>query len=105
MTKAIRIHANGGPEVMRLDDIDTGQPGPGQALIHNGAVGVNYIDVHCRTGRYPLPALPVTLGMEAAGTAADGAPLFRSVGFGLFFVVVETPWECSGGGSTHSPTK
>jgi NADPH:quinone reductase len=79
MTKAIRIHANGGPEVMRLDDIDIGQPGPGQALIHNGAVGVNYIDVHCRTGRYPLPALPVTLGMEAAGTVEAVGPGVRVV--------------------------
>ena len=67
MAKAVRIHATGGPEVLSLDDVDVGKPGPGQALIRNTAIGVNFTDLHHRTGRYPLPQLPVTLGMEAAG--------------------------------------
>ncbi len=67
MARAIRIHRNGGPEVLTLDDVEPGTPGPGQALVRNGAAGVNFIDLHQRAGRYPLPALPVTLGMEGAG--------------------------------------
>ena len=68
MGKAVRIHRHGGPEVLSLDDVEIGPPGPGQALVRNRATGVNYIDLHHRNGRYPLPPLPVTLGMEGAGT-------------------------------------
>ena len=67
MTKAIRIHANGGPEVMHWEDVPTPEPGPGEALIRHGAVGLNYIDVYFRTGLYKSP-LPTTIGMEGAGT-------------------------------------
>lgn len=67
MTKAIRIHAQGGPEVMRWEDVPTPEPGPGEALVHHTAVGLNYIDVYFRTGLYKVPTLPATLGMEAAG--------------------------------------
>jgi NADPH2:quinone reductase len=67
MTKAIRIHANGGPDVMRWEDVPTPEPGPGEALIRHGAVGLNYIDVYFRTGLYKSP-LPTTIGMEGAGT-------------------------------------
>ena len=66
MTKAIRIHHNGGPEVMRWEDVPTPQPGPGEALVRHEAVGLNYIDVYFRTGLYKS-ALPTTIGMEAAG--------------------------------------
>jgi len=67
MTKAIRIHANGGPDVLRWEDVPTPDPGPGEALVHHAAVGLNYIDVYFRTGLYKS-ALPITLGMEASGT-------------------------------------
>ena len=66
MTKAIRMHANGGPEVMRWEDVPTPDPGPGEALVRHEAVGLNYIDVYFRTGLYKT-ALPATPGMEAAG--------------------------------------
>ena len=62
MTKAIRIHANGGPEVMRWEDVPTPEPGPGEALIRHEAVGLNYIDVYFRTGLYKS-ALPATIGV------------------------------------------
>jgi NADPH:quinone reductase-like Zn-dependent oxidoreductase len=65
-TKAIRIHAVGGPEVMRWEDMPLPAPGPGQATVRNHAVGLNYIDVYFRTGLYPQP-LPGGLGMEGAG--------------------------------------
>lgn len=67
MTHAIRIHANGGPEVMQWEDVPMPEPGPGEALVRHEAVGLNYIDVYFRTGLYKAP-LPSTPGMEAAGT-------------------------------------
>ncbi len=67
MTKAIRIHETGGPEVLRWEDIEVGDPGPGQVRIRHTAVGLNFIDVYHRTGLYPVPALPSGIGMEAAG--------------------------------------
>jgi NADPH2:quinone reductase len=66
MTKAIRIHETGGPEVMRWEDIDLGAPGLGQVLVRHTAIGLNYIDTYHRSGLYPLP-LPSGLGLEAAG--------------------------------------
>ena len=67
MPKAIRIHQHGGPEVLKWEEVDPGQPGPGEALVRHEAVGLNFIDVYHRTGLYPLPALPATPGLEAAG--------------------------------------
>ena len=67
MTQAIRIHANGGPEVMLWEDVPKPEPGPGEALVRHEAVGLNYIDVYFRTGLYKAP-LPATPGMEGAGT-------------------------------------
>lgn len=65
--KAMRIHQTGGPEAMQLDDVPMPQPGGGEARVEIAAIGVNYIDVYFRTGLYPAP-LPLTLGLEAAGT-------------------------------------
>lgn len=67
MTKAIRIHQVGGPEVMHWEDVPTPEPGPGEALVRHEAVGLNYIDVYFRTGLYKTN-LPATIGMEGAGT-------------------------------------
>ena len=67
MPKAIRIHEYGGPEALRWEEVEVGAPGPGQLRVRHGAVGLNYIDVYHRTGLYPLPSLPWTLGMEGAG--------------------------------------
>jgi NADPH2:quinone reductase len=64
---AIRIHATGGPEVLRCEDLPQPAPGPGQAAIRVEAAGVNYIDTYYRSGLYRLP-LPATLGQEGAGT-------------------------------------
>ena len=71
MTKAIRIHAHGGPEVMRWEDVPTPEPGPGQALVAHEAVGLNYIDVYFRTGLYKAPSMPLIIGMEGAGTVVS----------------------------------
>lgn len=67
MSKAIRIHETGGPEVLKWEDVDVGAPGPGEARVRHSAVGLNYIDIYGRTGLYPLPSLPHVLGMEGAG--------------------------------------
>lgn len=66
-THAIRVHEHGGPDVMRWEVVDSGQPGPGEALVRHTAIGLNFIDVYFRTGLYVPPELPFTPGMEAAG--------------------------------------
>ena len=76
MSYAIRIHSHGGPEVMRWEEVPLPEPGPGEALVHHAAVGLNFIDVYFRTGLYKIPSLPATLGMEAAGVV-------RAVGQGV----------------------
>ncbi|MEE2638126.1 MAG: quinone oxidoreductase [Acidobacteriota bacterium] len=67
MTRAIRIHEHGGPEVLRWETADPGAPGPGQALVRQTAAGLNFIDVYHRTGLYPVPTKPAIIGNEAAG--------------------------------------
>src|SRR3984957_10021696 len=79
MTKAIRIHTNGGPDVMKWEDVPTPEPGPGEALIKQAAVGLNYIDVYFRTGLYKAPNMPLIIGSEGAGTVT-------SVGAGVTLV-------------------
>ena len=68
MTKAIRLHSNGGPEVLVWEDIPTPEPGPTEALVKHEAVGLNFIDVYFRTGLYKAPNLPLIIGQEGAGT-------------------------------------
>jgi len=68
MSKAIRIHQPGGPEMMKWEDVPTPEPGPNEALIKQDAVGLNYIDVYFRTGLYKAPSLPLVIGQEGAGT-------------------------------------
>ena len=66
MSKAIQIQQYGGPEVMKLIDVEVGEPGAGEVRIRHHACGLNYIDVYQRTGLYANP-LPLNLGMEGAG--------------------------------------
>jgi NADPH2:quinone reductase len=67
MSKAIRIHAIGGPDVLRWEDVPKPEPGPGEILLRQEAIGLNYIDVYFRTGLYTLPTLPAVIGQEGAG--------------------------------------
>lgn len=78
MVQAIRIHVTGGPEVMQYEKVDVGAPGPGEARVRHGAIGVNFVDVYNRSGLYPLK-LPSGLGSEAAGVV-------EAVGDGVDFV-------------------
>lgn len=66
MAKAIRFDRIGGPEVLRLEQVEVGDPGPGQARVRHSYVAVNFIDIYFRTGTYPL-ALPNGLGSDAVG--------------------------------------
>ena len=79
MSKAIRIHAHGGPEVMKWEAVPTPEPGPAEALVHHTAVGLNFIDIYFRTGLYKIPTMPATLGMEAAGTVTSVGSDVRNV--------------------------
>jgi len=66
MTKAVRFHKTGGPEVLVYEDVTVGDPGEGQARVRNTAIGLNFIDTYHRSGLYPL-ALPSGVGLEGAG--------------------------------------
>jgi NADPH:quinone reductase len=66
MAKAIRFHKTGGPEVLQLDEISVGEPGPGELRLRHKAIGVNFIDTYQRSGMYPMQ-LPAGAGNEGAG--------------------------------------
>lgn len=69
MAQVIRFEQTGGPEVLRMRDVDVGEPGPGQVLLQQKAAGLNYADTYFRTGIYPVP-LPSGMGVEGAGVVA-----------------------------------
>ena len=80
MSKAVRIHATGGAEAMRLEEVEVGNPGPGQVRLRQTAIGLNFIDVYYRTGVYSLPTMPAVLGVEGAGVVeavGDGVSEFK----------------------------
>jgi len=79
MAQAIRFHKAGGPEVLQLEDVAVGEPGPGQARLRHIAVGLNFADTYFRSGLYPVP-MPNGIGVEAAGVV-------ESVGDGVTNVV------------------
>jgi NADPH2:quinone reductase len=66
MPHAVRIHEAGGPENLKWEEVEVGDPGPGQVRVRNTAIGLNYVDTYQRSGLYPMP-LPFTLGSEGAG--------------------------------------
>ena len=75
MSKAVRFHKTGGPEVLQVEDVAVGEPGPGQARIRHTAIGVNFVDTYQRSGLYPT-SLPAVAGNEGAG-------LVEAVGSGV----------------------
>ncbi|MCY1278280.1 Quinone oxidoreductase 1 [compost metagenome] len=79
MAKAVRFYETGGPEVLRYEDVEVGDPGPGQVRLRHVAVGLNYADTYFRNGTYPIP-LPNGMGVEAAGVV-------QAVGEGVTNVV------------------
>ena len=79
MAKAIRFHETGGPDVLELETVEVGEPGPGQARVRHTYVAVNFIDIYFRTGRYPL-ALPEGVG---SGLGSDAVGVVEAVGDGV----------------------
>src|SRR2546430_1828153 len=73
MAKAIRFHKQGGPEVLQLDDVQVGDPGPGQVRIRHTAIGVNFVDTYQRSGLYPMQ-VPAIAGNEGAGVVDAVGP-------------------------------
>jgi NADPH2:quinone reductase len=73
MSKAVRYHQQGGPEVLQLDDISIGDPGPGQVRIRHTAIGVNFVDTYQRSGLYPMQ-LPGVAGNEGSGVVEAVGP-------------------------------
>jgi NADPH2:quinone reductase len=73
MAKAVRFHKQGGPEVLQYDEVQVGEPGPGQARIRHTAIGVNFLDIYQRSGLYPMQ-LPMVGGNEAAGVVEAVGP-------------------------------
>lgn len=67
MVKAVRVHKTGGPEVLSVEDIQVPPPGPGEVLVRNKAIGLNFIDTYFRSGLYPAPQMPFVPGNEGAG--------------------------------------
>lgn len=79
MAHAIRFHETGAPEVMRWEEVNVGEPGPGEVRLRHEAVGLNFADTYFRCGLYPVP-LPAGMGVEAAGVV-------EAVGAGVTNVV------------------
>ena len=73
-TRAIRIHELGGPEVLRWEEIPVPDPGPGEVLVRQEAIGVNYGDIYRRRGIRATPSLPAVIGVEAAGVIEAVGP-------------------------------
>jgi len=100
MVQAVRIHETGGPEVMRLEDVEVPPPGPGMVTVANRAIGLNFIDTYHRSGTYPLP-LPTGIGLEGAGVVeavGEGVDLrpgdrvaYCSAGFGAYAEALSLP--------------
>ncbi|HDR9483437.1 TPA: quinone oxidoreductase [Burkholderia aenigmatica] len=81
MAHAVRFHATGGPEVLRWEEVEVGDPGPGQVRLRHDAVGLNFADTYFRSGLYPVP-LPAGLGVEAAGVVEAVGPGVTNVAVG-----------------------
>ena len=81
MPYAIRVHETGAPEVLKWEEVEVGDPGPGQVRLRQEAIGLNYIDVYHRTGLYPQP-LPFIPGVEGAGVVEAIGPSVTEVKIG-----------------------
>jgi NADPH2:quinone reductase len=90
MPKAFRIHATGGPEVLRLEEVEVGAPGPGELRMRNEAVAVNFRDILVRRGAHRLAALPSGIGLESAG-------IVEAVGEGVSDLGVGDRVACAAG--------
>src|SRR5882672_5638599 len=98
MPKAIRIQQQGGPEVMKWEDVQAGDPGPGEVRVRHKACGLNFLDVYQRSGLYKI-ALPSGMGNEGAGVV-------EAIGAGVTQVKAGDRVAYSGGASgAYSETR
>ena len=74
MVKAIQVAQPGGPDVLRMVNLDLPKPGPGEVIVRHHAIGLNYIDIYVRTGLYKQPSYPCGLGYEGAGVVVEIGP-------------------------------
>ena len=75
MTKAIRIHEHGGPEVLKWEDVEVGEPGPDEVLVRHTAIGLNFVDTYHRTGQMKHPVtVPMILGVQGVGVVEATGP-------------------------------
>ena len=75
MTKAIRIHEHGGPEVLKWEDVEVGEPGPDEVLVRHTAIGLNFVDTYHRTGQMKHPVtFPMILGVQGVGVVETTGP-------------------------------
>jgi len=81
MPYAIRIHETGGPDKLSWEEVQVGDPGPGQVRVRNTAIGLNFVDTYQRSGLYPIP-LPFTLGSEGAGVVEALGPKVKDLKVG-----------------------
>ncbi|MCR5892717.1 MULTISPECIES: quinone oxidoreductase [Burkholderia] len=81
MAHAVRFHETGGPDVLRWEAVDVGDPGAGQVRLRHEAVGLNFADTYFRSGLYPVP-LPAGIGVEAAGVVDAVGPGVTNVAVG-----------------------
>ena len=73
MATAVRFYESGGPEVLQLEDVSVGEPGPGEVRVRHVAVGLNFADTYFRLGYYPVP-VPNGMGVEASGVIEAVGP-------------------------------
>ena len=86
LAQAVRFHETGGPEVLRLEQVEVGEPGPGEVRVRHAAVGCNFADTYFRSGYYPVQP-PCGIGVEGAGTieaVGEGVSGF-AVGDGVWY--------------------
>lgn len=74
MDRTIRFHSTGAADVLMHEEIETGEPGPGEVRIRQNFAGVNFLDIYHRTGLYSVPSLPATPGVEAVGVVERVGP-------------------------------
>src|SRR5271170_5901151 len=91
MSRSVRIHQFGDADVLQIQDVEIGQPGPGEVRLHVHAIGLNRTEVTLRSGRSPVkPALPSLIGFEAAGVVEALGPDVLHVSVGDRVAVVPT---------------
>ncbi|MBV2144384.1 quinone oxidoreductase [Falsochrobactrum sp. TDYN1] len=91
MINAIRVHQTGGPDVMQYEQVEIGEPGPGEAKVRHEAVGLNFIDVYFRTGLYKAAQMPFTPGNEGAGIVVAIGEGVENLGVGDRVAYATTP--------------